>query len=151
MEGEGVQIQEVLGWAPSCCGLSQERGPGSDPSWLLEKALGPGRVRAEESLPLGGQGWTSLRGNWECVAAASTPAERNDNRNYSNRKKSCVTRQVYFSIKFPQAKCSCDLLRCEESENHRISCPMHNILTHNKRLCYAFLNTRENKGLKTNA
>lgn len=79
MEGGGVQIQEVPGWAPSCCGLSPERDLGSGPSCLLEMALGLGRVRAEVSLPSGGQEWTSLRGNWECVTAASTPAKRDGN------------------------------------------------------------------------
>lgn len=81
VEGGGVQIQEVPGWAPSCCGLSLERGLGSGPSYLLEMALGLGRVQAEVSLPSGGQEWTSLRGNWECVAAASTPVKRDDHRN----------------------------------------------------------------------
>lgn len=81
MEGGGDQSQEVLGWAPSYCGLSLEKGLGSGPSYLLEMALGLGRVQVEVSLPSGGQEWTSLRGNWECAAAASTPVKRDDHRN----------------------------------------------------------------------
>lgn len=72
MEGAGVQIQEVLDWAPSCCGLSRERDRGSGPSCFPEMALGLGRVPGEVSLPSGGQEWTSLRGTWECVSAEST-------------------------------------------------------------------------------
>lgn len=60
--GVGVQIQEVPGWAPSCCGLILETGLDSDPSWLPEMAPGLGRVQAEASLPSEGQEWTSLRG-----------------------------------------------------------------------------------------
>lgn len=51
-----------------------------DPSCLLEMALGLGRVQAEVSLPLGGQGWTSLRRDRECVAVASTPIRGGDSR-----------------------------------------------------------------------
>lgn len=72
MEDGGVQILEVLGWAPSCCGQSLVRDLDLGPSCLLEMALGLGRDLAEVSLPWGGQEWTSLRGNWECVAAGST-------------------------------------------------------------------------------
>lgn len=71
-EGGGVQIQEARGWAPSCCGLSPARDQDWAPSCLLETAQGLGRVQAEVSLPLGGQEWTCLRGNWKCVPAASS-------------------------------------------------------------------------------
>lgn len=81
MEDGDVQIQEVPGWAPSCCGPSLERDRGSGPSCLLEMALVLGRVRAEVSLPSGGQEWTSLRRSWECVAAESNPVRRDDIRN----------------------------------------------------------------------
>lgn len=78
--GGGVQIQEVPGWDPSCCGPSQERDLGLGPSCLLEMALGLGRGRAGVSLPLGGQEWTCFRGHWESVAAASTPVLRDHNK-----------------------------------------------------------------------
>ena len=74
MEGEGVQIPEVLGLAPSCCGPSLAMDLGLGPSCLLEMALGLGRDQAEVSLPSGDQEWTSLRGNFE--AAASTPKKK---------------------------------------------------------------------------
>lgn len=79
MEDGSAPIQEVLGWAPSYCGLSLVRDLGWDPSFLLETDLGLGRVQVEVSLPLGRQEWTSLRrmgmcdsskdpwGNWEYV------------------------------------------------------------------------------------
>lgn len=72
--GEGDLILGVLGWAPSCCGLNLERDQDWGPSCLLETAPGPGRDRAEGSLPWGDQEWTFFRGMWESVAAASTNA-----------------------------------------------------------------------------
>ncbi len=78
--GGGVQILEVLGSVPSCCGPNPERGPGLVLSCLLEMGPGLERDQAEVSLPLGGQGWTSLRRNSECVAAKSSPLRREDNR-----------------------------------------------------------------------
>lgn len=76
MEGGGVQTPEVLGWAPSCCGPSRERGSG--PSCLPETAPDLGRDQVEVSLPLGGQEWTSLRTTRECGAAERNPARRDD-------------------------------------------------------------------------
>lgn len=72
VEGGGVQILEVRGWVPSCCGPSLVKDLGLGPSYLLEMGPGLGRDLGEVSLPLGDQEWTSLRENWECVAAAST-------------------------------------------------------------------------------
>ena len=73
VEGGGVQIQEVLGLDPSCCGPSQERDPDLGPSCLLEMALGLGRGRAEVSLPLGGQEWTSFRGTQGMCGSSKYP------------------------------------------------------------------------------
>ena len=82
MEGGGAQNQVALDWAPSCCGLTLVRDPDSGPSCLLEMALGLGRVQAEVSLPSGGQEWTSLRGSWECLAAARSPVGGRGQRGY---------------------------------------------------------------------
>lgn len=88
VEGAGVQTQEVLDWAPSYYELSQGKDLDWGPSYHLEIALGLGRDRAEVSLPLGGQEWPSLRGEWECEAATRTPVKNGQVK--QGKKKKCV-------------------------------------------------------------